>query len=702
MTEVKHKSPEELGGSAPPVDRVRVDIQWMRALAVGLVLLYHFWPTQVRGGFVGVDVFFVISGFLITSHLLAKPPTHPRDLVAFWGRRIRRLLPAAFTVIILTVVAVLVFAPITQWYANAWSALYSGLYVENWNLAWTATDYLAADIPATAVQHYWSLSVEEQFYLVWPVLILGIALLVRRKWESFRVAAGVGIGMIVILSLGWSIYFTRVDPAQAYFVTPTRMWELAAGGALAAGYPVIARKLAAHPYVKLSLVTIGVTMMTWSGFFLTGKAFPGWIAVIPILGAVVVIGAGPGEHRWSFDTILRWRPIQLLGDMSYSVYLWHWPFVVIVPWVLGYEMSLVIKLGVIAVILILSWLSKTFIEDRFRGLRPLGQPIRRTFVFLVVGMAVTVGVSWVAIGLAQAIGRVDEPIEIPSSAGCVGAAARLDPACLSEDPHGSVLYITPMQAMRDSSVAYRDYCWWSEYAPDNFPVCEYGSTDPSAPQIALFGNSHAGPYLNPLIALAQEQDWGLRTYLAARCVPSTRPLDFQNDKAQEGCVEFTARSIAAMKEHGTQLVLVTAYPKPVPLAGVSEDNQDEVYSMMNAELLAELVDNGMNVLVIRDTPRPESFAVDCVARHLHNVSACDGLRSDWLYPDPLFEAAVNTADPRITALDFTDALCDEQTCAVVVGGIIVYFDHHHLTSTFAHTLRPYYEPAILDAVNEVQ
>ncbi|MCL2784341.1 MAG: acyltransferase [Propionibacteriaceae bacterium] len=685
--------------STDKAEAVRVDIQWMRALAVGLVILFHFWPTWVQGGFVGVDIFFVISGFLITSHLLKKPPTHARDLVVFWGRRIRRLLPAAFTVIILTMIAVLVFGPNTQWQGNGWSGVYSALYVENWNLAWTSVDYLGAADPPTALQHYWSLSVEEQFYLLWPILILAIALIVRKNWAFFRVAAGVGISLVVVASLAWSVYFTSVNPPQAYFVTPTRMWELGAGAALAAAYPVIASRLAPHPFVKLIAVTVGVVMMAWSGFFLTGEAFPGWIAVIPIMGALVVIGAGPGEHRWSFDTILRLRPFQLLGDISYSVYLWHWPFVIIVPWVLGHEMTFVIKVVVIAVVLVLSWLSKTLIEDRFRGMRPLGQPLRRTFIFLVVGMAITIGVSVVPLFMVQEAGKSNDPVVIPTAVSCIGAAARLDPACRAGDPHGTELLMTPLQAAEDINVNYADGCSWGPGEPQLFPACIYGSSDADAPQIALFGNSHAAPYLDALIELADEQEWGLRTYLASGCAPSLLPLAFSLAGAQQGCLDFTTQAIQGMKDHGTQLVVMSAYTRDYPLVDIPAENQVDAFAAMYTDLLPMLVGAGMHVLVIRDVPYPSHTVVDCLAEHLDNIGVCDGPRSSWLLPDPLFEAAQQSHDLRITTLDFTDAMCDQETCWVVVGGIIVYFNQGHLTSTFVHTLRPYLDPAILAVVD---
>ena len=211
----------------------RHDIQGLRAVAVVLVLAYHLWPAGVTGGFVGVDVFFVISGFLITAHLLEHPPTRSRDLLEFWGRRVRRLLPAAFLVLAATAIASRIFVPDTRWAANAGEIMASAFYVQNWVLAGNSVDYLAAADPPTPVQHYWSLSVEEQFYVVWPILILAIFWFAAKSRLGPLAVTRVAMLAVVGISLFVSIAATATEPASAYFITPTRVWELAAGGFVA-------------------------------------------------------------------------------------------------------------------------------------------------------------------------------------------------------------------------------------------------------------------------------------------------------------------------------------------------------------------------------------------------------------------------------------------------------------------------------------
>ena len=208
------------GKGAGSPGRIRADIQGLRALAVGMVVIYHLWPNRLTGGFVGVDVFFVISGFLITSHILSSPPVTGRDLAVFWRRRVRRLLPASLLVLGVTAVATRIVAPASRWEDTAAQIISSALYVQNWTLASGSVDYLAAENAASPVQHFWSLSVEEQFYLVWPVLFFAVFYLAARLRWSRTTSAQILVGGVFAISLAYSIYATAFTPASAYFVTP--------------------------------------------------------------------------------------------------------------------------------------------------------------------------------------------------------------------------------------------------------------------------------------------------------------------------------------------------------------------------------------------------------------------------------------------------------------------------------------------------
>ncbi|MDO9354042.1 MAG: acyltransferase, partial [Solirubrobacteraceae bacterium] len=309
---------------------MRAEIQALRALAVGVVILGHSWPQAFSGGFVGVDVFFVISGFLITGHLVREVQRSDRiSLIGFWARRVRRILPAAMLVLAVVIVATLAVVPESRWDTFLHEMRASGLYVQNWQLAGSATDYFAAaEGTQSPVQHYWSLSVEEQFYLVWPLLLGGAALFLRGPYR--RPGLVMLMGGVAAVSLAYSIAETSSDPAAAYFVTPTRVWEFALGGLLSL-LPVAAgheRRRAVVSWVGLLAIAVAVARYD------DATAFPGYAALLPVLGTVAVVWAGLPRAPWSPSRLMAARPVQVVGGVSYSLYLWHWPLLILLPYAL--------------------------------------------------------------------------------------------------------------------------------------------------------------------------------------------------------------------------------------------------------------------------------------------------------------------------------------------------------------------------------
>ena len=378
-------------------DAFRPELQGLRAVAVTAVVLYHLWPARVSGGFVGVDVFFVISGFLITSHLVREVTSTGSVRVGrFWARRIRRLLPAGLLVLAACAVAVVLVLPATAWAPTARQLGASALYVQNWALALDAVDYLAADDVPTVAQHYWSLSVEEQFYLVWPLLVLGLVALAARRAGgrpgpvAVRRALVVGTALLALASLTWSVVSTSQDQALAYLSTLTRVWEFAAG-ALAA---LVAVRTPWPPAARAALGWAGLAAIGASALVYTdASAFPGWIALVPVLGTVAVIAAGAGRGRAAPGTWLSLRPARFVGDVSYSVYLWHWPLIVVAPVVLGRATSWPDEVVLLVLTILLAWGTKVLVEDPARTRPLLAAAPWRAFAFAVAGMLVVVAGS---------------------------------------------------------------------------------------------------------------------------------------------------------------------------------------------------------------------------------------------------------------------------------------------------------------------
>jgi peptidoglycan/LPS O-acetylase OafA/YrhL len=715
-------------GRDPSSGAFRPDIQGLRAVAVALVFAYHLWPESMTGGYVGVDVFFVISGFLITAHLIQNPPSRTRDLLEFWGRRIRRLLPAAFLVLLVTAIASRLVAPDTRWAATAGEIIASALYVENWALAGNAVDYLAAADAPTPVQHYWSLSVEEQFYLLWPILILVVFWFAARARTRPILATRVAMLSVVGISLFVSITATAADPASAYFITPTRIWELAAGG-LVATLPALGSLRLPGPVVD-GIAWIGLAMLLVAGATFTNETpFPGQAAILPITGTALVILAAAGGAA-SPTRLLRVRPMQHLGDTSYSIYLWHWPLIALWPVAVA-TMTPIDWAAILVLTIGLATITKVFVEDTFR-FAPSFQPLVPTFRFAAVGMLVLSALGGAQLVEAQlrfdaaiagapdlrglpagdataaptagstigpgSTSATPEPTSEPTPAidSCIGAAAivRGFDAC-PQDPAARMVPDLVV-ARTDNSDAYRDGCW--NYAPfATHRICQYGHGEV---KIALVGNSHAGEWLPTLQVLAKKHGWTITTYLASQCNATDAPLEFFSAAKTAGCLAYGRWAFDQTSGHAFDLVITSERQS------VRTDGDDWATTLPTAiagytSYLQRWSDAGTNVLILHDTPYPGrtlQSVPDCLARHPTNQTACDGTPEAWFWMDPFYTAATDLGLPRISTLDTGRFLCTATVCPAVIGTVVTYFDASHMTATYARTVAPFIEADLLAAL----
>jgi len=703
----------------------RADIQGLRAVAVLLVLTYHLWPTTVTGGYVGVDVFFVISGFLITAHLLQHPPRRGRDLLEFWGRRIRRLLPAAFVVLAVTAIASRLVAPDTQWASIATQTIASAFYVQNWVLAVNSVDYLAAAEAPTPVQHYWSLSVEEQFYVVWPILILALFWFAGRARIWPLGVTRVAMLAVIAGSLYVSITATAADPANAYFITPTRVWELAAGG-LVATLPSLGAWRIPDRVIDVA-AWIGLAMLLVAGAVISADTpFPGYAAILPVAGTALVIFAA-ATGTWSPTRFLRLRPIQHLGDTSYSIYLWHWPLIALWPYAFG-PITPVGSAVIIVVTIGLASITKVYVEDRFRFMPSL-QPLWPTFRFAVVGMLV-LAIAGSAqlldsqLRLNAALASVENGTDLPDTldpgstddlstaapgspgasgqpssgatsgiTSCIGAAAiiRGFDAC-PQNPAAKMIP-APVAASADKSDAYRDNCW--NYAPfAGRKTCTYGS---GPIKVALVGNSHAGQWLPALEVLAKRHGWTITTYLASQCNVTDAALEFYSTAKSSGCTTYGAWVVSQVKGKAFNLVFWSER-QSVTTQGDSWSATEAAAEAGYTTLLQALSKAGTNVLVVQDTPFPNSSIPDCLAIHTSNETACDGTPSSWAWMNPLYDTAMRLALPGISTMESHHYLCTTTVCPAVIGTVVAYFDGSHMTATYARTLAPFVDAPIAAAL----
>ncbi|WP_434923084.1 acyltransferase family protein [Glutamicibacter sp. PAEs-4] len=682
----------------------RADIQGLRAIAVGIVVLYHFWGHYLPGGFVGVDVFFVISGFLITSHLISKPPKNLADVAHFWMRRVKRLIPASFLVIFASVLAIWMFAPTTVWQDWGLQAVAATFYFQNWFLALTKVDYLAEGDAPSPFQHFWSLSAEEQFYFVWPVLIgLLIFAAVKFGLKPATVALA-GISAVFVLSFGYSIYATAVEPGSAYFSTFTRVWEFAAGALVAALGPRL--HAAKRDLVSLIGAWGGLLAIAFSALAFTGDMpFPGYIAVIPVFGTALLL-LSHSTHRYSPNVLLNSKLFQFFGDNSYAIYLWHWPLLVLMPFMVD-DFKWPQKILALVLTLSLAVLTQKLVEVRFRKFID-SSVVLSAPRFLVSGsliLALLSGAFYMNTARVMNDARdVDKALaQVEKSVGpeCFGAAALAEDCDQQQEAIGNydVVAPAPIAAKTDKPVVYKDDCFASQSTDfKERPVCSYGDGDI---KVALVGNSHAAQWFPALEPLVEEHGWTLDTYVANRCAIMAEPQKFDSESKTAGCAELGTWVSEQIEKEDYDLV-ISSNRQSVPVSGYSMKDTEEPAQKAYEEILEEWSDTGADVAVIRDTSWPGETldnVPDCVASNPNDPDECTGDADDWIPMDPQADAVKALEDPSVVQIDMNDQLCEEDRCYSVVGGIVAYWDHSHLSETFAGSLSPTLESRLKKALD---
>lgn len=655
-------------------------------------MAYHLLPGTFTGGYIGVDVFFVISGFLITSHLLSKPPTSAAMMAQFWARRVRRLLPAAFTVIVATLCLTWLFAPESRWRSVSWDGIASAFYFQNWRLASNSTDYLASEEAPSPLQHYWSLSVEEQFYIFWPILILVVFVVSRRMhWNGHLVVTGV-LALVTGSSLAYGIFLTATEPSAAYFVSTTRIWELGAGAMLACVHSLW------RPGRVWGIITAwsGLLLILWAATTYTSATpFPGIAALAPTLGGVLFIWSA-STSRWSPTGPLGVRPVQWVGDASYSIYLWHWPLISLVPLVGNERLGWIDACVIIALTLGLSALSKTYIEDRFRQAKLL-RISSRSFAMGAGSMALIAVIALVpvfVVGQQERDSQQEVASARTSTDPCKGARALDRPMDACPVVPRDELVPKPAVAGSDKSDAYEDDCW-EGWPYQGLTKCVYGQ---GSRDVAIVGNSHAGQWLPALQKIATDKDLRITTFLASSCAPIDADLDM-GDKAQAGCRSWGQKAMKATSGDAFDLVIVSARN----VHGVAGSSKSSFQSELKAGYSGILKDwekSGTNVLVLHDTPFAQDTIKsipDCLADKDKPIDECSGDPATWIPDDPLY-AAAEELGPDVRTADLNSQICRPERCYGANGGVVTYFDSSHLSATFAATLSPYLEPEVVAAL----
>ena len=665
----------------------RSDIQALRAAAIALVVVNHLWPEHLTGGFIGVDVFFVISGYLITSHLVRELESTDRiRLMRFWSRRAVRLLPAALAVLVFCAGAALVWAPITLLEATFVQIGAAALYVLNWVLSATAVDYFAQGAGQTMVTHLWSLSVEEQFYLLWPLVLLATYVVARRARKRRSVLL-VMLLAVAVISLAWAIYNTSVLPSSAYFETSGRAWEFAIGGCVAL-LPVIREN------IRLRLVPL--TWVGWAAILTAAvtldgdSGIPGASAMLPVFGTALLIWIGEFESDWSPRPLLQFRPVQLLGELSYSVYLWHWPLIVLAPQIIGRDLFARDKVILIAITIALAFFTKRFIEDPIRfgpTLRKLAPP-----TVLAIAVAATLVIFCAATIVVASVGErgvtaAESLYDLSADPGpCFGAQANLsgDECQLSNDL-GDREYLLSRASIPNITLSNGSYCQQLR-GKSEVLTCSFGVPEGEQEvNVALIGDSHAGMWAPALDAVAPELGIRVTAYLDSACPATLDPgvIGAYSHIAiqQSACEEWRMKAISDVAaDPDIDVVITSARDRNYRFADGAPDSGAGYASAWTSWLEA-----GKRVIVINDTPLYPFSVPECIAAARSLEDPCTAASIIGLPPGPMALAAHSISDPNLRFVDYTRVFCDDEECHSVVGGLPVYVDFEHLSESFARS-----------------
>lgn len=659
----------------------RPDIEGLRAVAIILVLLYHAQIPWFSGGFVGVDVFFVISGFLITRSLLSEVyRTGTVRLTEFYARRVRRLLPASALALAATGIGIWVALPSSMWRNFGGDIVAAGAYVVNWRFALRSVDYLAQDVLPSPVQHFWSLSVEEQFYFIWPALIIGAVVLARRVARPVRPMTGaVLVAGVLIPSLTWSILSSGHEPTSAFFVTTTRLWELAAGALTA----VIGTRILNSRPLRVLLKASALLALALTAILVDGSvAWPGLIATVPIFATVLLIlGGGDGDV---IDRALSVRPMRSIGAWSYSLYLWHWPLLAILSARWG---GLTVTQAVLITIasFIPAVAAYKWVETPLRFQSSLRASPALT---ISVGSSLTLAAVVVGLGVSLAAPVADlSPVTADDSEVAIGAEA-LEPdagaEALFQQLRATTTFVpSPATATEDRPSIYDEGCQVDQTEIEPV-VCERG--DPNGRWLVIVaGDSKVAQWEPALDVIGRRRGWKILTVTKSACELTTTMPDAPSGGPYESCFEWSSQVLSLIGEVDPDAVVVS---QGSGTGWNKETSTSESMVLVEGMLGAYdwVVDQGSDLIILLDNPSPPLVVRDCVAENPDELRSCvfevDGRDSSG-------GRAAQRQAARLGGyhvIDMTDVICPSEICLPVIGGVLVYRDGSHITASYISSM----------------
>jgi peptidoglycan/LPS O-acetylase OafA/YrhL len=607
-------------------------------------------------------------------------------------------------VVVATAAATALFVPRILWPQFGLDIIGAGTYSVNWLLAARSVDYLAEDAAGSPVQHYWSLGVEEQFYVVWPLLLAATFLLARASRGAARRTALVVVAVVGAASLAYALHLTSIGDVSAYFVTTTRLWELAAGAAAAI---CIARLRPAPRVFRRVIVWVSALALIGSLVLVDGSSWPNAVTLIPILATTALLLWCDADAPGLVDRALMLRPAVWIGGISYAVYLWHWPMIVIAGYVLPSSWPVLLMIG--AASIVAAWATSRWIETPLRFSQWFRVRPWRSFAFGAVALLVSV-----TCGAALMLAAPSNVLSPPQGAEPEGAAALpatvyLD-AMSAEDWLDGVEWVVPgpLNAVDDVPVIYNDGCQ-QDTVDASVVTCEYG--DPNADRVmALVGDSKAAQWQPALDTIARDAGYRLVTYLKSSCAFADAPIE-RDGTEYASCADWNIDVRAALADERPDVVVTSQVRRDAFGAG------DDATSQMAdgiARTLGDLVQAGSQVIVLGDTPQVGMNVYECVAEHPESLATCAYDREPTIEASalPAQLDAVDTLGGRVVdagaptsaqaspvmLIDVNSVICPSAAeCPPIIGNVLIYRSGSHITATYVESLTPRLQ-AIIEAV----
>jgi peptidoglycan/LPS O-acetylase OafA/YrhL len=651
-----------------------LEIEGLRAVAAMLVILYHYWIGGVSGG---VDIFFIVSGFLITTMLVKMYNKDGRvDVAGFVVKLSQRLFPLGFLVLFANAILSVLILPQTMWSQITDEIIASAAYFQNIHLAVTSTDYLAQNFEASSFQHFWAMSIQGQFYLIWGLTFF-VTLLVL-KWTKSTLPLPKVLTWVFALftagSFSFSLYLTAVNPEGAYFNTLTRVWEFGLGGLLA----LFITKIRVNRKVGFVMGWAGLLLILLAGPLVgLSQDFPGWAALLPTVGGVLIILNRNYEDTFTANRLLSAPVMTKIGGLSYGLYLWHWPLLIYYYEITGNtSVSLWGGTLLIGLSFLLSYVSVAFIENPIRFRKGMRTKAASAVVSGMIALPVVLFVAGFSLYVNFLEQSAAESIGDESHPGAQVLALGVEDTFEQDD-----IIPIPANAREEMPFVYEEGCHQTEEDPEVI-VCTFGEEDNPEAEIAMVGGSHSAHWIPAFEEFVEEHNLKVYSITKSAC-------RFRNpEDEEESCAEWNERLMEEIIEINPDLVFTTAD------AGSSPGRVPSGYR----ERWEKLAEENLRVFAIRDNPWfPEDVPV-CLERNGPEAEECSVSRDEALPAPSSWEKLGDEQPENVYYADLSDYLCGDDTCGPAYGNVMAYRDSHHISVPYARTLAPYLEKEILEAL----